>query len=318
MGISLQAFLGEEVPSVYEEAVHDTVGPQQQEPESWIPEIRHLSASSIGMFRRCPEQFRQRYLLGRKEKPGEGLVVGSFFHETLEHNYRTKVETHEDRPLPELREYLYDVAVPKVLEANGGEDEIQWDPGSGLENAKDDTERITLAYAKRVMPRVQPVAVEQQFNIPFGAPVPLNGYLDVLAGVEVEMDTDAIWMPTHVLDTKTGKQARSKLKPDWRLQGTIYAAATNLPVEYQTISRAKIPKIVTGLESEDLVVRPTEAQKLNVLSVALRVSIMIKHLYDTIGPGEVWPTLGAFPDWSMQTLPCDFCGYRRYCPAVVD
>jgi hypothetical protein len=53
---------------------------------AWPERIEHLSASSIGMFRRCPEQFRHRYILGEKERPGEALLIGSAFHTGLEFN----------------------------------------------------------------------------------------------------------------------------------------------------------------------------------------------------------------------------------------
>ena len=72
------------------------------------------------MFRRCPRQWYLRYVKGKKEAPGESLVIGSMFHETLEWNYQQKIESHEDRPLSEVVEYLEDAAVPKVLEEAGG------------------------------------------------------------------------------------------------------------------------------------------------------------------------------------------------------
>src|SRR5262245_53358202 len=182
----------------------------------WPPRIKHLSATSIGMFRRCPEQFRHRYLLGEKERPGEALVIGSMFHSTLEHNYRQKIESHEDLPLAELVEFHGDVTVGAVLDEYGGIDMIAWDaanPVDGVQTAHQDSERILSAYRRKVTERIQPVAVEQKFEIP-AEPVPLIGYIDTMSADE------------RVIDTKTGKQVQKKLKPSWQLQAVLYAAAT--------------------------------------------------------------------------------------------
>ena len=277
-------------------------------PQAWPPRIEHLSASSIGMFRRCPEQFRHRYVLGEKERPGEALVIGSMFHKTIEENYRTKIESHEDRPLAEMVQFHNDVSVPTVVEQEGGLEEIAWDgadPAKGLEVARRDSERIFAAYFGQVVPRIQPISVERKFvlDVP-GMRVPLLGYLDT------ETNDD------RVIDTKTGKTSVSKLKPSWMIQSTIYSAATGFDVEYHSISRAARPKIVTGLEAPGLIMRPSLAQAINVFRTATMVAQTIEHFYNTYGPDETWPTFGRFADWSMTFSPCTNCGWRKVCPAM--
>ena len=272
----------------------------------WPARIRHLSASSIGMFRRCPEQFRHRYLLGEKERPGESLLVGSAFHEGLEFNYKQKIESHEDRPLAELVEYLQDAGVQKVLDEAGGADEVAWDaatPEEGVEVLRKDSERILSAYRKNVTERIQPIGVEQKFSIPV-EPVPIIGYLDTVTDDQ------------RVIDTKTGKQVSTKLKPSWMLQAVLYATATGYDAEYHSISRAARPRIVTAVESADMIQRPDETQMRNVLSSATQIADMIAYLYTTRGANQTWPTLGRFADWSMSFSPCTNCGWRKVCPAM--
>jgi len=286
----------------------------------WPERIRHLSATSIGMFRRCPEQFRHRYLLGEKERPGEGLVIGSAFHEGLEFNYRQKIESHEDRPTAEVVEYLQDVGVPKVLEEQGGAEEIAWDASTsekGVEVLRRDSERILIRYHEDVVPRLQPIALEEQLFIRDPRlVVPIIGYVDVRTGYEIEMDNQGVWVADRIIDTKTGKQSNSKLKPSWMLQATIYSAMTNLPVEYHSISRAATPKITTGLESADMVFTPNPVKTENVIKSAATIANMIAWLYTTLGPDETWPTMGRFADWSMSFSPCNNCGWRKVCPAM--
>jgi hypothetical protein len=311
---SLADFLGTNIDPVFQGD-----GPVMDQAQ-WPSRIKHLSATSIAMFRRCPEQFRHRYILGEKERPGEGLVIGSMFHETLEYNYSQKIESHEDRPLTEVIQYLQDEAVPKVLLEQGGADEIAWDsqdPVKGVALARTDSERITAAYHNTVVPRLQPISLEEKLILEDARlPVPLIGYIDLKVGTEVVMDTTSVWTPDRVIDTKTGKQSASKLKPSWMLQGDLYAAMSGLTVEYHSISRAKTPKITTALESQDLVVQPNDVRKENILNTASQIAGMISWMYGKYGPDETWPTLGRFADFSMSFSPCGMCGWRQVCPAM--
>lgn len=278
----------------------------RQPTKTWLDgRFAHLSASSLGMFRRCPRQFQQRYIHGRKEPPGEGLIVGNFFHETIGFNYQSKISTHEDRPLSELVEYLQDAAVPRVISNAGGLTEIRWDddahPERALDQARSDTAKMTSVYHSQVLPRMQPVAVEQklEWHMP-GVPVPIIGYLDTI-------------LADRIVDTKTGKQARSKPKPDWHLQADLYSSNIGRPIEYQTLNRKG--KVVTALESPELLITPSQERARNLIGTVQKMVQQIQHMYETYGPDEDWPTWGRYADWTMNLLPCDFCGYRRDCPA---
>jgi len=294
--------------------------PSPSQDPVWPERIKHLSATSIAMFRRCPEQFRHRYILGQKERPGEGLVIGSMFHEGLEFNYSQKITSHEDRPVAEVIQYLQDEAVPKVLEENGGADEIAWDDNDSVKGVKllrTDSERLLSAYHTTVVQRIQPVSLEEKLTLSDPRlPVDLIGYIDVKAGYALEDSGPTDWIADRVIDTKTGKQSASKLKPSWMLQGDLYAAMTQLPVEYHSISRAKVPKINTGLESSELIVHPNAVRTSNIINTAAQIAKMIAWMYGTYGPDETWPTLGRFADYSMSFSPCTMCGWRTTCPAL--
>ena len=264
--------------------------------------LHHLSASSLGMVLRCPRQFYRRYILGEKQRPGESIVIGSFFHETLDWNYQQKIASHADNPLSDAVQYLQDEAVPKVIEEEGGVENILWD--NDLDYARSDAERIMSAYYRNVVPRIQPVATEERFEMFFpGVEVPIIGYVDVRD-------------ETRILDTKTGKQATRKVKPSWQLQGRLYAQARGMPVEYHSVSRAKTPTIVTAMESADMVVPvPTPAQAENMARTVKAATDYIEYLLGAYGVDQEWPALGAVPDFTRNMLPCDFCGWREGCPA---
>lgn len=291
--------------------LHDELPPAPTEvrrQKAWLGILDHLSPTSLGMFRRCPRQFFMRYVKGQKERPGEALVIGSIFHETLEWNYTQKIRSHVDRPLSEVVEYLGDAAVPKVIEEAGGKDEIRWDVGGdttlALDRARDDALRMTGAYHATVLPRIQPVAVEQRIEWqPTGFPLPVIGYLDTI--------TD----DHRILDTKTGKQVTRRLKPSWNLQGLVYSNARGMPVEFHSVSRAKTPAICTPLESEEMVIEPNLQQAQNLIRLMRLLLDQIEWYMNRYGTDEEWPATGRLADWSQSMLPCNFCGWKSDCPS---
>jgi PD-(D/E)XK nuclease superfamily len=274
--------------------------PLEAREPGWDLPIEHFSPSMLGMFNRCMEQFRHRYLLGERERPGEGAVVGSVVHISLEHNYRQKVTSGVDLPVAEVIEYLEDKALPEKLEKEGGADEIEWT--TSLDTARDDARRVTSSYYGFVVPRIQPIAVEQKISVwPRQLPVEMIGYVDTETA-------------ERVIDVKTGARATTKVKPSWMTQGNFYALVQEKPVEFHTLSRAKTPTITTPAErGDDLVVYPPERERF--FDQLGQLAQLIEWCFLTFGPDEPWPTTGAIGDWTQNKLPCEFCGWRSTCPA---
>lgn len=269
--------------------------------EAWLDgHITHFSASSLRMLKVCPEQYRQRYILGRKERPGEALVMGSAVHDATAFNFIQKIDSHEDRPAVEVVDYFNDQAWPTAVERDGGEHEIRWD--GTPDDVRSDGARVTKAYHLAVSPRVQPLRVEQRidFVVP-EVPVPFIGYIDV-----VEAD--------HQNDLKTGKQVTRKPDANWRFQGTIYAAFTGMPTHFHSISRAKTPSIATPLESPEMVVSPHQMQTAVIERVLRDYAAQVEWFFYRYGPDESWPTSGLYMDYKGGPA-CNFCGFRKWCPA---
>src|SRR3954464_1428880 len=81
----------------------------------WNLPIDHWSPSSLSMLRRCPYQWQQRYIHGRKERPAEAPVVGPAVHAALERNFAQKIESHVDIPTADLIEWFNDAGWEGVL-----------------------------------------------------------------------------------------------------------------------------------------------------------------------------------------------------------
>ena len=272
----------------------------QGENGAWDLPVDHLSPSSFAMAQRCPYQWQQRYIHGRKERPGEAPVMGTAVHAALERNFAQKILTRTDLNLTDLLTWYMDAGWPETVHAEqekAGE-EIAWD--TGPEETRKRGYSIVGVYHDIVAPRIQPLRVETRIEVDFGLPVPIVGRFDL----ERESST---------VDFKTGKQKQSKPKEDWRIQAAVYGEATSKPVEFHSLSaspKTNAVQIVTPLESEALLVNPTSVEREEMKRTLRAIAAELNLYWQMFGPDEPWPTKGRFHQWA-----CDYCGYRAGCPA---
>ena len=263
--------------------------------------LKHMSASSIDMARRCPEQWRNRYILKRKERPAEAPVMGTAVHAALERNFAQKIDTHVDLGLVDLLDwYLSSEGFAQVAfdEQERAGEEILWD--TGPEQTRQRGKFIVASYHELVAPRVQPLKTESVFELAWGLPVPVQGRFDL----EQELST---------VDFKTGKQATRKPKESWRVQAAIYTEATGKPVEFHSLaasSKTNAVTITTPLESEALLVSPHELERQEMKRTLRAVAAELSLYMAMYGPDDPWPTYGRFHQWG-----CDYCGFRPGCIA---
>jgi hypothetical protein len=261
--------------------------------------IEHWSPTSFSQLQRCPRQWQERHIKGRKERPAESPFIGTALHHAAEMNFGQKIESHEDIPLPQLLEY-YNDSFPLLLEREQERrgDEILWD--TSPEKARSRGRAMLVAYQNNVAERIQPLAVEQMIEVDMGLAIPVQGRFDVERA-------------ESVIDLKTGKQTARKPKEDWLIQACVYGSERNKPVEFHSISAtAETGKatIVTPLESEALLVQPTAAEREQQRDTLRALEAMACSYMAQYGPDEPWPTLGRFHSWA-----CNYCGFRKDCPA---
>ncbi len=255
----------------------------------------HVSATSLTMYARCPEQWRRRYLLGEKEPPKGHLVWGTAHHRAAEHNYQQKIDSHEDVPVGEVEE-VFAAAVDREVDAAGGESQVEWDSSKGAADVKDRGVRLARAYREQAAPFVQPVQVEQRFDVFVpGVPVPVIGYLDVVCdGRLVEM--------------KTASRKMTEPKPQHRAQAGIYQMAAHLPVHFHVGAKTKEPGVYTPAGDPGLEV-PFTPGGLERTERWVRM-VCDRIVADYRRHGAVEPWLGAV---AQSDNPCGWCGYRGSC-----
>lgn len=267
---------------------------------AWNLPIQHWSPSSLAMLRRCPYQWQQRYIHGRKERPGEAPVMGTAVHAALERNFGQKIVSREDLATVDLLEWYLDEGFHRVVaeEQEKAGEEVRWD--TGPETTRQRGKYVIAGYQELVAPRIQPLKVETVFEVDFGLAVPVQGRFD-------------LERTESTIDFKTGKSKQSKPKEDWRIQAAVYGEATGKPVEFHSLSastKTNAVSIVTPLESEAMLVNPSYVERVEMRRTMRAISSEACMYMAIFGPDDPWPTHGRFHTWA-----CDYCGFRPGCPA---
>lgn len=175
-----------------------------------MPDIQHLSYSSISTYLLCPESWRRRYVLHEQTPTATALVFGSAVHGAIETYLRSS------KPLEDAWRENWSEQVAR-------EGEIAW----GEETADTlaaDGERILMApnvvtFLDEIRHNYDPMrecSMERkvELRVP-GVPVPIVGYIDVITrdGVPGDFKTAArMWAPD---------KAASEMQP------LVYLAALN-------------------------------------------------------------------------------------------
>lgn len=276
MGITAPAALLGEVPR--ERTGHPILG-------------EHLSPSQIKTFQRCPEQWRQRYILGIKTAPGIALIHGDADHTAHEVNFRQKIASREDLPVADVTDAFSDALETRValeLEEWGEVDGVG-DGKAKLGEIKDVGVRMVRAYHQFASPQIQPTHVELAISLTNTAiPVPVIGYIDVVtADLGIERKTSA----------------RASFDQSWRAQSLFYAAWLKRPVDIHVTTKAKATRVITG----EWTVEATPAAIDGILELYAAVAHQIIDTAERFGLDQPWP--GRITDRDA----CGWCGYRPRC-----
>lgn len=265
-----------------------------------LPE--HVSVSQLQLFMKCPRQYQQEKVLGLPTRTTEALFVGTAVHIGVENALRLKIDTGLDIESAKAVDKFNESWWPSALDAEQrlAEQDVLWDEG-GEERAKHRASQMFGTYVRDVLPRLEPVAVEEDFLYPIeDCPVPVRGRVDVRT-------------KTGVIDLKTSTKSRTRIEPSWMLQAAVYNAVTGMPVEFHTIScseRTNAVSIGTPEEIPGLRVSPSSSQHAEYMRTVRGLVASIAFCMERYGVDEDWPTLGF-----AHTFACSYCSFREGCPA---
>lgn len=266
--------------------------------EGWPLKRGRLSASALGTYMRCPEQFRREKILGEKRPDNGTGLIGTGAHGAIEAALRLKLETGElasPKQIADTFDAVYEAAVFKAESRQG----IAWgkaekkdlDFDRGRRIGRDTVEAYAASDAFR---HLEPVALEHvfAFTVP-GVPVPFCGLIDVVE-------------PHATIDLKFGDQCVSAVRPEWRLAALIYGFATRTPPAFHSISWAG--KVQGPREAAGLRVEWTPMQA--VLAARLMRSVVWAILADAerLGRDQPWAGTGLGHTWA-----CSSCAFKPDC-----
>ncbi len=270
----------------------------------------YVSASSLKMYVRCPEQWRRRYVLNQKAPPNSNMLWGGADHRAVGANYEQKIESEKDLPVKEVQERFAAELDEGIAQAD---DEIEWagkdldgkTPAQARDFILDRGANLVGMYQEQVAPVTFPLTVEKEFLLPVdGLGVPVKGYVDLTAERRVSVPFQA---ETHshegsfVVERKT-KGSNQPPAPDDRFQARVYELATGLPVEFQVSVKTAQPRVTIH--------EPLPLSSVKSTTESLRRMVLgIAHCYTVYGEEQPWPDHGR-----LHTFACSFCGFRETCP----
>jgi hypothetical protein len=235
--------------------------------------LEHLSASSMTLFLRCPRQFQEVYIRGRRDMASNSsLVIGSAVHLGLSRILKN---------LP-LGNY-FDEAV-----AEAGE--IVWKDTEA--KSRKIAETMLVNYHHAVARNLNVIDTEKELllDIP-GVEIPVLGYVDIL--------TDR-----GVIDVKTTGYVSRKpeLQKSWKLQMNIYQLKYPHPGEFHVLTRSSTNPVVVP----DGVTHPfyVPVPKKNLEGTVRAIYRAMNALYNEFGKDDEWPG-NLTHEWAGK-----YCGLR--------
>ena len=262
----------------------------------------HLSASSLGTMR-CLEMWRKVYLVGEREAPGGALLWGRADQTAATVNYEQKIASHVDLPVSDVED-AFASALDEAIDECGGAGEVNWKDSSPADTL-DRGVALAAAYHVQAAPRVQPVATEERFELQVpGVPVPVIGFMDVIAGYQIDVLPDVF--PERVIERKTAAKMSRKITPGWRLQTMIYQAAKGLPVDIHLSVKTKTPAVYTPLEEPGLADPRDPAVDARVAAIVKSRASLLIACVETYGVEGPWPDAVSSGEFSDL---CHFCGF---------
>ena len=177
-----------------------------------MPDIDHLSYSSISSYLMCARGWRFHYLDKIQTPTAPALIFGSAFHNTLEEHVKTAFAT--DR-VPVVDRWSRHWAAQLEQEIDWGNDTPEDMADLGIKMFSDqDTIALVDSLKPLVVEERPQIELKIEAFVP-GVPVPIIGYIDMI-------ERDGI-----PCDFKTSARSWNQDQADSEMQPTFYLAALN-------------------------------------------------------------------------------------------
>lgn len=192
--------------------------------------VENFSASAINTYLKCPLKWKRRYVDREYEPPSGAMILGSSIGAAEGFADQLVVD---GEPRPSTEDVLDLYAAEFDERADRGD--VDW-AGENAGDIKDHGVLAVKAYERDIVPSIEPVSVEREFQLTFdGVDWGFKGYLDL-----EEADGG-------VVDRKVRKSKLGQADADGDLQPTAYLLARRSEgnpatgFRYHTLVKTKTP-----------------------------------------------------------------------------
>lgn len=245
--------------------------------------LRHVSASQISMYQRCPRQWAYRYVLGVKIPPSGALINGSGVHMAAEQGMLDKLDNGANPDPDQSAGIAHDYVIDACKDG-----EVMLSPDEQPGEIADKSARMASTWASDAAPNVTPVDVEATIDTVISG-IPVTGRLDVIT-------------EDSVIDWKTASRSPTKSDLENSIQTQIYQTMTAMPMRYVHLvdKKAGVEVVESEIAAPDLKAQQAQTES-TVAGVASGMAL------------GVWPR-------NRQGWHCSsrWCGYYDRCMAGRD
>lgn len=198
--------------------------------------VQAISYTMIDQYLRCPEQFRRRYIEGKKSPPGVALLEGTSHHKAAEEDNKSKIEKGKQLKPAQMVDIFEATWKDELQKAQKEADElkarIEWEDDNE-ETVLKRGKKLQTEYSSVYSAKLDPTAAEK----PFMKDVDVRGNKFRLMG-----QIDLITKDGVVWDYKTSSRKKSDSDLGLSLQLSSYSWVEQInKVGYVAFVKAATP-----------------------------------------------------------------------------
>lgn len=257
-----------------------------------------FSPSQLGMYTRCGEQYRRRYIAKEIVPPAIAMIRGTAVHKGSEVNFKQKIESWEDLP----KKDIVDASVQDLNDRVQHEgillsaDEVSIGKDKVIDQAQKQVVSLSGLYADHVAKKYQPRAVEltQKIDIP-DSNIKILGRLDTLT------------IDDTIVDLKSATKKKTQAEFDGSPALTTYALTKEV-LDGKPAKSIEIEVLVDKAQPEVQTISTFRNQD-DYVATLNSMNQMAKGIL----AGVFTPAYGLMGAWWCSKT---FCGYWSSCPYV--
>ncbi|OGR47073.1 MAG: hypothetical protein A2X40_07695 [Elusimicrobia bacterium GWC2_65_9] len=173
------------------------------------------------------------------------MAFGTSLHAGIAHNYRQKIESRQDLPVGEVKEFF-------AADWEHQKGQVAWEPDENPGKMMDEGAALLEIYQSKIAPKIQPRIVEDLFELKFeNTEYTFRGIIDLVD------DTSGL-----IIDHKTSTKTPSPTNVHKDIQLTAYALGNRVRTgeiengaAFDYLIRGRSPKVIrieTTRSDEDI------------------------------------------------------------------